>query len=268
MARASMLAHGLGAVALAAQPSSWPGVLGLLALNHALLACGMHPRGTMLGPNLSRLPGREGVALTFDDGPDPEVTPRILDLLEARGARATFFVVGERAARYPALLREMVRRGHAVGNHTHRHPMGFAGWGPWRMRREIAAASRAIAEACGVAPRLFRAPMGLRNPLLDPVLAAEGLSLVSWTRRGYDTVRADAGRVLQRLTRGLAGGDILLLHDAGSRPDGDGRPVVLGVLPPLLEAVAAAGLRTLPLTEAVCAALPGGAAAAASRTPA
>jgi peptidoglycan/xylan/chitin deacetylase (PgdA/CDA1 family) len=113
------------------------------------------------------------------------------------------------------------------------------------MRREIAEAQRAIADASGRLPRWFRAPMGLRNPLLDPVLAMEELSLVSWTRRGYDTVSPSPGRVLGRLTSGLAEGDILLLHDATSREGLDGVPVVLGVLPALLSRIASAGLRTV-----------------------
>jgi peptidoglycan/xylan/chitin deacetylase (PgdA/CDA1 family) len=248
MGRASMLAHGVGAAALAVQPGLWPWVLGGVVLNHAILACGMHPRSGLIGQNLARLPAASGaVAITFDDGPEPEVTPRVLDLLDAQAARATFFLIGERAARHPALVREILRRGHAVGNHTHRHPLGFAAWGPWRQRREVAAAQAAIAEAGGVAPRLFRAPAGLRNPLLDPVLAAEGLSLVSWTRRGYDTVARRPERVLARVTRGLGPGDILLLHDGNCRSGPDGRPTVLAVLPALLRAVAAAGLTAVAL---------------------
>ena len=250
--RASILLHAGAAVALAAQPGAWGAVLAGLAANHGVLALGMRPRAAMLGPNQTRLPEAAGraVALTFDDGPDPEVTPRVLDMLDAHGARATFFVIGRRAARHPALLREMRARGHAIGNHTHRHPAGFAAFGPWRMRREITEAGGAIADALGERPTLFRAPMGLRNPLLDPVLAAEGLRLVSWTRRGYDTRRQPPERVLARLADGLAPRDILLLHDASSAPDEAGRPVVLSVLPRLLGVVAAAGLTAVALRSA------------------
>jgi peptidoglycan/xylan/chitin deacetylase (PgdA/CDA1 family) len=251
LARASLWLHGASAAALALQPTAWPGLLALLAGNHAVLACAMHPRGSLLGPNMTRLPEPAGgaVALTFDDGPHPEVTPRVLDILDAHGARATFFTIGERAARHGPLMRDILRRGHGIGNHSHRHPLAFACWGPWRLRREIAEAQAAIADACGLTPRFFRAPMGLRSPLLDPVLAVEGLSLVSWSRRGYDAVSRHPDQVLRRLTRGLTEGDILLLHDATSRLGPRGRPVVLDVLPKLLRSIAAAGLATALLPE-------------------
>jgi len=242
--RLSLTAHALGAVAVAAAPQLWPQVLAALAVNHAALACGMRPRSAMLGRNLRRLPAAQDgvVALTFDDGPHPEVTPRILDILDAFGAKASFFVIGQRVERHPELVRELLRRGHGVENHTHRHPIGFAFRGPIGQWREIHRAQRAIEAACGQAPRFFRAPMGLRNPLLDPALAAEGLQLVSWTRRGFDTRRQEPAAILARLTRGLASGDILLLHDGSSALDGEGRPLVLEVLPALLRRIAEAGL--------------------------
>lgn len=250
--RLSLAAHGLGAAAIALAPQVWLHVLAGLAVNHAALSCGMLPRSGMLGRNLRRLPpARSGhVALTFDDGPDPEITPRILDMLDSFGAKASFFVIGDRAERQPELLRDMLRRGHGVENHTHRHPMAFACLGPVRQWREIHRAQRAIEEACGQAPRFFRAPMGLRNPLLDPALAVEGLQLVSWTRRGLDTLRQEPEAVLARLTRGLAAGDILLLHDGSSARDGQGRPLVLEVLPELLRRIAAAGLTATSLAGA------------------
>lgn len=245
--RVSIWLHGLSAAAVTLQPTAWPALLALLAGNHAILASGIRPRSDLLGPNMTRLPDRASntIALTFDDGPHPEITPRVLDILDTYGARATFFAIGQRAARNGPLMRDIVRRGHAVENHTHRHPVAFACWGPWRLRREIAEAQAAIADACGRMPRFFRAPMGLRNPLLDPVLAVEGLSLVSWSRRGYDTVSCRPDTILSRLTYGLSDGDILLLHDATSRTGPRGTPVVLEVLPRLLKTIAAAGLRTV-----------------------
>lgn len=254
LVRASIWLHAGTAAAMVACPSTWAEGATLLAANHAVLACGMHPRSALLGKNLVRLPmaaaQRGFVALTFDDGPDPEATPRVLDLLDLAGAQATFFVIGCRAQKHPALAREILRRGHAIGNHTQRHPLGFACWPPASMRREIEEAQRAIGDVCGQAPTLFRPPAGLRSPLLDPVLVASGLSLVSWSRRGYDGVVGRAGLVLRHMARGLAAGDILLLHDGRSARARHGGPVVLDVLPRLLERLRDLGLRSVPLSAA------------------
>jgi len=173
----------------------------------------------------------------------------VLDLLDRHRARASFFCVGEKAAAHPELVREIARRGHSVENHSHMHPNAFAFYGPGRLRREVDAAQAAIAGVTGRAPAFFRAPAGFRSPMLDPVMASRGLHYVSWTRRGFDTVDGDAGRVLRRLARGLAPGDILLLHDSGSARTGDGESVVLAVLPVLLDRLAACGLRPVTLPE-------------------
>ena len=248
--------HCVAGVGTALQPELWPWALGAIAANHAgLTALGLWPRSTLLGPNLTRLPkaaaARGEIALTFDDGPDPEVTPLVLDVLEASGVRATFFCIAEDAQREPQLVREMVRRGHAVENHSRAHSGTFACLGLGGFRREISAAQAALTEIAGRAPRFFRAPAGLRNPLLDPVLHELGLTLATWTRRGYDTREPSAERVLQRLTQGLSAGDILLLHDGHAARTFDGRPVVAAVLPALLQAIRAQGLRPVTLRHAI-----------------
>lgn len=248
----SGVAH-LGAVPLLlAQPELWPWALAALAGNHAVLTgAGLWPRSHLLGPNWTRLPASAAqtgaVALTLDDGPDPEVTPRVLDLLDARGARATFFCIGARAARHPGLCREIIARGHAVENHSQAHRHNFSLLGPRGFRREIEAAQDTLTAITGVRPLFFRAPAGLRNPFLDPVLHALGLRLASWTRRGYDTRNADADDVLRRLTRDLRAGDILLLHDGHAARLPDGQPVILAVLPRLLDTLAEQGLHTVTL---------------------
>jgi peptidoglycan/xylan/chitin deacetylase (PgdA/CDA1 family) len=256
--RASLGGPAAAAALLVAAPQAAPWALGGLALNHAVLtAAGLWPRSRLLGPNLTRLPGasaaRGEIALTLDDGPDPAVTPAALDLLERHGARATFFCIAERVAAQPALAREIVARGHSLQNHTARHRHDFSLSGPRRMAREIERAQQLIADATGIVPRFFRAPAGLRNPFLDPVLHRLGLRLVSWTRRGFDTRERDPRRVLARLSRALAGGDILLLHDGHAARDAAGRAVSLAVLPALLERCRAAGLRCVTLDAALAA---------------
>ena len=239
--------HAAGAACLVGAPAAWPAVLAMLIADHAaVVGAGLLPRAALLGPNLRRLPPtapREDVGLTFDDGPDPARTPRVLDLLDQAGARATFFVIGERGATHRELLHETVRRGHRLGNHTWSHPNAFFFLGPRRLRAEIARTQDLLGEVAGLSPAWFRAPAGIRSPMLDPLLARAGLGLASWTRRGFDAVERDPAAVARRLTRGLGGGDILLLHDGGT-------PVVLEALPRVLDALAAAGLRGVPLPEA------------------
>lgn len=247
----------LGAAAWAvAQPESWPWAAGAVALDQAVLSlAGLWPRSRLLGPNWTRLPpaaaARGEITLTFDDGPDPKTTPRVLDLLDAYDARASFFCIGAQARRHPALCGEIIRRGHSVENHSLDHRWDFAFSGYRGFYREIAEAQATLTEITGQAPRFFRAPFGIRNPLLEPALAHHSLQLASWTRRGFDTRERRPEIVLRRLSQNLAAGDILLLHDGHAARAADGQAVVLRVLPELLERIRAAGLRmvTLPHSQ-------------------
>lgn len=252
----TLLIHLGAALWLVWQPADWIRVLALLALNHLLITVlGLWPRSRWLGENIVRLPAaaraRGEVALTIDDGPDPALTPRVLAQLDAAGVKATFFCIGERVLRHPELVREILARGHAVENHSQRHRHHFSLLGPRGYERELRAAQLSFAQVTGAAPRLFRAPAGLRNPLLAPVLHRLGLHLVSWTARGFDTREGDPARVLRRLTARLEAGDILLLHDSQVACTPGGTPVVLAVLPALLERIAAAGLKPVLLGEAL-----------------
>lgn len=254
--RLSAALHGLALLAMLAWPSQWPVWLGWVVANHVILAtAGLWPRSRLLGANLTRLPpeaaARGEVALTFDDGPDPLVTPQVLAQLDAAGARATFFCVGDQLRRHPDLARDIVRRGHHIENHTDTHPNLFAAMGWRRMAQQVAGGQAAVEAVTGRAPRFFRAVAGLRNPWLDPILARQGLRLAAWTRRGYDTRTGDAEAVYQRLTRGLAAGDVLLMHDGHAARTPSGQPVVLAVLPRVLAALQAQGLRCVPLADAV-----------------
>jgi peptidoglycan/xylan/chitin deacetylase (PgdA/CDA1 family) len=259
--RVSAGVHVAAVLAVLARPAWWPWALGVLVLNHAAItATGLWPRSTGLGPNLRRLPAasaaRGEVAITIDDGPEPAVTPGVLDLLDAAGAKATFFCIAARAAEHPQLAREIVARGHSVQNHSHAHRHTFSLLGPRGFARELQQAQDTLTAVTGERPIAFRAPAGLRNPFLDPVLHRLGLVLCSWTRRGFDTREHDAQRVLQRLLRGLAAGDILLLHDGHAARAASGRPVILDVLPPLLAAIQRAGLRCVTLPQALADDLP------------
>jgi peptidoglycan-N-acetylglucosamine deacetylase len=253
--KASAAVHAAAGLTAALLPAAWPWALGAVAANHLLLTgAGLWPRSSWLGRNWTHLPNaaaaRREVAITIDDGPDPDVTPAVLDVLDAHSVRATFFVIASAAARNPSLCREIVRRGHSVQNHSDRHAHHFSLLGPRGFAREIGAAQARLADITGVAPLFFRAPAGLRNPFLAPVLDRLGLQLVSWTRRGFDTVRREPRGVLARLVDGLGAGDILLLHDGNAARTATGEAVLLGVLPALLARCAGAGLHAVTLPQA------------------
>ncbi len=240
------------ALLLVLRPTLWLAWLGILAANHLLLTVvGLWPRSQALGLNWRRLPEAAvqagQIALTIDDGPDPEVTPQVLDLLDRYQARVTFFCIGTQAERHPDLCREIIRRGHAVENHSQHHYHHFSTFGPGRMAREIDAGQDTLTRITGQPPLFFRPTAGLRNPFLDYVLARRGLTLASWTRRGFDTRCGDADTVARRLGRQLAAGDILLLHDGHAARTAEGIPVILAALPRLLESAQAIGLRSVTL---------------------
>ena len=182
---------------------------------------------------------RPAIWLTIDDGPDPHDTPRILDLLDRHQAHATFFVVGERTARHPILVREIVRRGHQIGHHTHTHPAGtFWMAGPRRIAAELDR-TLDVLRTLGVRPQVFRAPVGFKPLMLAPALASRGLHYVGWSIRSGDTRSTSPEKLAARLERHLRPGAILLLHEGPAVP----RAVRVRGIALLLEAIAARGLR-------------------------
>ncbi len=256
MVKGSFLLIVASVAAVAVRPDIWPWAVAVVVADHVLLTfAGLWPRCTLLGSNWISLPeaatARDEIAITIDDGPDPEVTPAVLDLLDRHGVKATFFCIGEKALLHPDLCREIAGRGHAVENHSmhHRHHFALLLLGGYFS--ELAAAQEILTSVTGTRPGFFRAPAGLRNPLLDPVLSRLGLQLVSWTRRGFDTVETSPQVTLAKLLDGLKAGDILLLHDGNAARTTAGAPVILEVLPPLLDAVAAAKLHPVTLREAL-----------------
>lgn len=248
----SLLFTFAAAVLILIRPDAWRWALAGVVIDNLILTyAGLWPRCSWVGSNWTSLPdtavARNEIAITIDDGPNPEVTPIVLDILDRYAAKASFFCIAEKAQRYPDLCREIVKRGHTVENHSMRHKyhMPFLLLGGWF--DELNAAQKALTDITGICPRFFRPPVGLRNPLLDPVLSRLDLQLVSWTRRGFDTVEKDAKVVLAKLLRSLKAGDILLLHDGNAALTTAGVPVILEVLPKLLEAIVAAKLQPVTL---------------------
>ena len=236
-------------------PQKWWAALAIILSSQLMLmAAGLWPRSTCLGANLVRLPAasiqRCEVAITIDDGPDPEITPQVLAILAQHRAHATFFCIGERAVAHPELCRSIVAAGHRIENHGACHPTLLSLSGPRGWRREILDGQRTLQRVAGQTPSFYRAVAGLRNPFLDPVLHGSGLQLASWTRRGFDTRERNPEKVLQRLTHQLAAGDILLLHDGNAARTPLGEAVILSVLPRLLDGIRNRGLTPVTLAHA------------------
>lgn len=251
--RTTLLLHGVAVLVLLVSPMHWRWVLAGLVANHFVLALvGLAPRSHWIGPNWTQLPAaataRNEIALTIDDGPDPVVTPQVLELLARYGVQATFFVIGARAERYPDVCREIVRRGHAIENHSQRHCHNFSFLGMRGITRELQAAQATLTALTGQRPLFFRAPAGFRNPFLDPVLTRLGLQLVSWSVRGFDTRVSNSEKVKRKLLAGLRPGAIVLLHDGNAARTRAGNPVILEVLPALFDAAAAGNLQFVKLS--------------------
>jgi peptidoglycan/xylan/chitin deacetylase (PgdA/CDA1 family) len=189
---------------------------------------------------------RRAVSLTFDDGPDPEWTPRVLDVLAREGVRAAFFLIGQRARRAPEQARRIADSGHDLGNHTWSHPSLWR-CGPAHTEREIAAGHAAIADAAGAPPRFFRPPWGKTNLAMFGVARELGTPCVFWT------VQPESRRPVvpaEQARRGLArarAGAIYDLHDADGVP-GAGRRLV-EYLPALIAGLRAQGYALVPLRE-------------------
>lgn len=172
------------------------------------------PQMKFFGPFLCRGNStRREIALTFDDGPDARSTPALLELLRREKVPATFFCIGKRVAAERELTARIAREGHLLGNHTYHHSNLTNCFGPGRLREELQLTQVAIAAATGEAPAYFRPPMGLSNPFTFFVAKKLGLKVLGWTIRSLDTRITDPERVVARVTRGLAPGAIVLLHD-------------------------------------------------------
>ena len=187
------------------------------------------------------------VAITFDDGPSPDTTPKVLDALRTDGARATFFVLGKHAERYPEVVERIVREGHEVASHGYDHSiLTFAS------RREITRQLQrtdAVLRRIGTPPvRLFRTPHGFRNPLVNPTARRLGLRVCGWTAGVFDTARPGVETIVDRSKRALAPGAVLLLHDADGSGNAD-RSQTAAAVPAILDSVRHSGLRTVTMSE-------------------
>lgn len=192
---------------------------------------------------------RRVVALTFDDGPDPDVTPRLLELLRRHGVRGTFFVSGIRAERHPGVVREILSRGHALGNHSYRHDPLLMLRSTGRLREEIALAQKALA-ALDVRPLAFRPPVGITNPRLPGVLKELGMYCLTFSCRAWDRGNRRINGLAAAILKKVRPGDIVLLHDVTPK-GGEGAGQWIAEADAIVSGLKAGGYEILSLEELI-----------------
>jgi peptidoglycan-N-acetylglucosamine deacetylase len=239
----------LGArAAFSAPPPLWATLFGLGGYVMLGTAGVFWPERGMYGSLLWHGPNRPEVALTFDDGPSPKTTPRVLEALAELGVRATFFVVGRKASAYPTLVRETVAAGHEVGLHGFEHDRLFSLRGSASVADDIRRAQDAIESAGAPRPQLFRPPIGFVSHFTVHGARKAGVTLVGCSARALDGFpNASVERVSARLIGTLRPGALLAMHDAAERDDYV--PASLGALPRVLSALRERQLRAVTLTD-------------------
>jgi peptidoglycan/xylan/chitin deacetylase (PgdA/CDA1 family) len=204
----------------------------------ALVLCGVFflGLGMFVDPIVRGPSGARGVALTFDDGPSPDHTPKILDMLDEAKAKATFFVIGRKAEAHPEIVRDIAARGHAIGLHGYAHDRLFSLRSARYVAKDLARGLSVIERIVGSRPTLFRPPIGHTSPRMARVVEMFDLDVIGWSARGLDGLaRARADEVAARVIPKLHDGAIVLLHDAAERDDH--MPASLAALPRILAAM-------------------------------
>ncbi|MBK8703227.1 MAG: polysaccharide deacetylase family protein [Saprospiraceae bacterium] len=165
-------------------------------------------------PAICHVPNnKRQVALTFDDGPDPEITPQVLAILKEYEVKATFFCIGRKVEAYPALVRQIIEAGHIVGNHSYTHSYWIDFKTPKLLREEISRCRVAFEAAAGVTPLLFRPPYGVTTPAMAEAVKAEKNTVIGWDVRSLDGLLKDEQQIIQRVQAKIKPGSIILLHD-------------------------------------------------------
>lgn len=181
------------------------------------------------------------IAITFDDGPIPVMTEKILDILNSYKVPAAFFCIGNRVADYPVLTKRIHEAGHLIGNHSYWHGAMFDLQSPQKITKELEETDIAIQKAIGKKPNFFRPPYGVTNPMVAKAVKKGGYKTIGWSIRSFDTVTKDGEALMQRITKSLKGGDVILFHDYSK--------ATLEILPAFLDHVAKLGLKIVRVDE-------------------
>lgn len=246
-----LLAGGAAVLGSSALLTATPIAFGAFAAFLAVLTDGIfRPSSSVFYPTISHGPrDRPRVALTFDDGPDPQVTPAILDVLADADARATFFVIGRRLERHRELGSRALREGHELGNHSWTHSYFQNFYRTNRQQADVERSTRLLQELSGSAAQpLYRPPVGLKSPPLARVAHARKLKVVAWSLHSRDTLARDSEATAARVLSRIAPGDIVLMHDGHER-EGEHRGIAAASLPLILRGLRERGLSCVTVSE-------------------
>ncbi|SRX52946.1 Peptidoglycan-N-acetylglucosamine deacetylase [Aequorivita sp. CIP111184] len=179
------------------------------------------------------------ISITFDDGPNPEFTPKVLSILKEYGAKATFFLIGENAERYPEIVRQIIEEGHTIGNHSYSHSKNFGFFSAEKVTAELKKTNSILKEITGEDLKLFRPPFGVTNPNIKKALKNTEHFSIGWSKRSLDTTNLSEEKILKRITSNLKKGDIILLHDSSVK--------TIAVLEQLLLTLSSHKLQSVPV---------------------
>jgi peptidoglycan/xylan/chitin deacetylase (PgdA/CDA1 family) len=209
----------------------------------------MAPSGQWYGRTFTHLPRpSKRLALTYDDGPNDPYTQQLMEVLARHGVRATFFLIGRYVQRRPEIVRELVKAGHVVGNHTYTHP-NLAFQSETQVRTQLRACRQVLEDAVGASSNLFRPPFGGRRPAVMRILKEEGLDPIMWSITGYDWSPTTPERIEKHVLRQLRGGDVILLHDGGHVEMGADRSHSVAVTDRLITRFKAEGYEFVTIPE-------------------
>jgi len=184
---------------------------------------------------------KKGIALTFDDGPDPVSTPKLLDALAAANVKATFFLIGQNAEAHPDLVKRIDAEGHAIGNHSYCHNNWLSFYSKTKLFNDITQCNNIIASIIEKKPMFFRVPFGVTSPQYTDVLGRTGHTSIGWSLRSYDTMTDSVDKLVNTVSSQMKNGEILLLHD--------GQNVTTEALPKILAECKTKGIDVVPLPE-------------------
>ncbi|MGB7395251.1 MAG: polysaccharide deacetylase family protein [Pricia sp.] len=157
------------------------------------------------------------VSISFDDGPHPKFTPKVLKLLEQHGAKATFFVIGQQAEKHPDIVKQILLEGHSIGNHTYSHSKAFGFYGTAKVKEELARTKSIVNKITGLEMNLYRPAFGVTNPQIEKVVKSLALHSIGWSVRSLDTTWRSEKGILSRITSTVSKGDIILMHDTSEK---------------------------------------------------